>query len=155
MNPSCRLKSLGPLDQLKHSSQKSSPHMRFPTMWYVWPEKAQISLCVCAVWLEPLLVTWIFYDYWATDRTSFGASKLKRRLHRLFLVYTCQKAKLLEITCRGSVYFLDLVPFESWKWLYLTSWYSPCATDAVCRIQKYVLWFRDVYLIFYRCHFQA
>ena len=30
---------------------KMSRDLRFPTMWYV-----------CAVWLEPLLVAWIFYE---------------------------------------------------------------------------------------------
>ena len=39
-----------------------SHNMRFPTMWYVWPAKPQISLRTRAVWSEPLLVTWIFYD---------------------------------------------------------------------------------------------
>ena len=34
--------------------------------------------------------------------TSFGVSKLKKRLHRLVWVYLCQKASLLEITCCGS-----------------------------------------------------
>ena len=42
---------------------------------------------------------------WATDRTSFGVSKLKRRLRRLNPVYTCQNATLLEITCLGSYVF--------------------------------------------------
>ena len=36
--------------------------MRFPTMWYVRPAKPQISLHMRAVWSEPLLITWIFYD---------------------------------------------------------------------------------------------
>ena len=36
--------------------------MRFPTMWYVQPAKLQISLRICTVWSEPLLVTWVFYD---------------------------------------------------------------------------------------------
>ena len=36
--------------------------MRFPTMWYVGPAKAQTSLHIPTVWLEPLLVAWIFYD---------------------------------------------------------------------------------------------
>ena len=58
---------------------------------------------ICAVWSEPLLVTWIFYEYLATDRTSFGVSKLKRRLHMLIWVNTCQNATLLEITCHGSI----------------------------------------------------
>ena len=37
----------------------------------------------------------------ATDQTSFGVSKFKRRLHRLALVYACQNATLLEVTCDG------------------------------------------------------
>ena len=36
--------------------------MRFPTMWYVRPAKPQISLRMRAVWSEPLLVAWVFYD---------------------------------------------------------------------------------------------
>ena len=76
--------------------------MRFPTLWYVRPAKAQTSLRICAVWSEPLLVAWIFYDSKATDRTSFEVSKLNRRLHRLVWVYTCQNATLLEVTCHGS-----------------------------------------------------
>ena len=31
--------------------------------WYVRPAKAQTSLRICAVWSEPLLVPWIFYEY--------------------------------------------------------------------------------------------
>ena len=76
--------------------------MRFPTMWYVRPAKPQISLRIRAVWSEPLLVAWVFYDCKTTDWTSFGVSKLNRRLHRLVWVYTCQNATLLEITCTGS-----------------------------------------------------
>ena len=76
--------------------------MRFPTMWYVRPPKPQISLRICAVWAEPLLVAWIFYECTATDGTSFWVSKLKRRLHKLVRVYSCQNATLLEITCCGS-----------------------------------------------------
>ena len=76
--------------------------MRFPTMWYVRPAKVQTSLRICAVWSEPLLVAWIFYDYYATDQAWFGVSKLQRRPHRLVWVNTCQNATLLEITCRCS-----------------------------------------------------
>ena len=36
--------------------------LKSPTMWYVRPAKAQISLRIRAVWAEPLLVTWIFYE---------------------------------------------------------------------------------------------
>ena len=79
-----------------------SHDMRFPTMWYVRPAKPQTSLGIRAVWSESLLVAWIVYEYLATGRTAFGVSKLKRRLHRLIWVYTCQKTTLLEITCRGS-----------------------------------------------------
>ena len=39
-----------------------SRDMRFPTMWFVWPAKPQISLRLRAVWSEPLLVAWIFYE---------------------------------------------------------------------------------------------
>ena len=76
--------------------------MRFPTMWYAQPAKPQISLRIRADWSEPLLVAWMFYYCRATDWTSFGVSKLIRRLHRLVWVITCQKATLLEITCHGS-----------------------------------------------------
>ena len=51
---------------------------------------------------EPLLVAWVFYDCKATDWTSVEVSKLKRRLHRLVWVYTCQNAILLVISCHGS-----------------------------------------------------
>ena len=79
-----------------------SRDIRFPTMWYMRPAKTQISLRIHSVWSEPLLVAWIFYACYATDWTSFGVSKLKRRLHRLVWVYTCQNDTLLEITCRCS-----------------------------------------------------
>ena len=75
-----------------------SRDMRFPTMLYVRPAKAQTSLRRRAVWSEPLLVACIFYEYQATDWPSFGVSKLKRRLHMLVRVYTCQNTTLLEIT---------------------------------------------------------
>ena len=79
--------------------------MRFPIMWYVPPAKPQISVRIRAVWSESLLVVWIFFDCWATDRTAFGVSKLNRRLHRLIWVYTSKNATLLEISCRGSLVF--------------------------------------------------
>ena len=46
------------LSSFNHLSQC----MRFPTMWYVRPAKPQISLRIRAVWSEPLLVAWVFYD---------------------------------------------------------------------------------------------
>ena len=36
--------------------------MKFPTKRDVQPAKAQTSLRIRAVWSEPLLVTWIFYE---------------------------------------------------------------------------------------------
>ena len=79
-----------------------SHDMGFPTMMHLRPAKAQTSQHIRAVWSEPLLVAWIFYDCKATDRTAFGISNLKRRLHLLVWVYSCQNVTLLEISCRGS-----------------------------------------------------
>ena len=72
-----------------------SCYMRFPTMWYVGPAKAQTSLRIRAVWSEPSLVAWIYHDCLATDWTAFGVCKLKKRLHRLVWVNTCQNTTLL------------------------------------------------------------
>ena len=82
--------------------KKMSQCMRFPTMWCVRPAKPQISLRIRAVWSEPLLVAWVFYNCEATDWTPFGVSKRKSRRHRLIWVYTCQNATLLEISGTGS-----------------------------------------------------
>ena len=77
-----------------------SRDMRFPTIWYVRPAKAQTSLRIRAVWSEPLLVDWIIFNCKATDWTQFGVSRLNRKFDRLIWVYTCQNATLLEITSR-------------------------------------------------------
>ena len=93
-----------------------SRDMRFTTMWYVRPAQLQISLRICTVWSEPLLVACIFYECSATDWTLFGVSKLKRRLHMLVWVYTCKNTTLLEITSHGSngnFLFLDIVVFKT------------------------------------------
>ena len=87
-----------------YHTQRLSQCMRFPTMWYVRPAQPQISLRIHAVWSEPLLVPWIFYECKAIDWTPFGVSKLKRRLQRLVRVYTCQNVTLLEITSHGPAY---------------------------------------------------
>ena len=87
---------------------KLSQWMRFPTMWYVQPAKAQTSLHIRTAWSEPLLVAWIYYESTAADWTPFGVSKLKMRLHRLIWVYTCQNTKLLEFTRHGS----NLIEFD-------------------------------------------
>ena len=86
----------------KQTHNNLSCNIGFPTMLYVRPTKPQISLCICTVWSEPLLVAGIFYDPCATDRTAFGVSKLNRRLHRLVWVDLYQNATLLEISCCGS-----------------------------------------------------
>ena len=75
--------------------------MRFPTLWYVWPAKAQTSLRIRADWSEPLLVAWIFYDCKATDRTKFIEFLSLTGAHMW-------KVTLLEITCRGTIII--------WKW---------------------------------------
>ena len=51
--------------------------IRFPTIRYVRPAKPQINLRIRAVWSEPLIVAWVFYDCYATDWTPFGVSSLK------------------------------------------------------------------------------
>ena len=109
--------------------------MRFPTMWHVRPAKPQISLRIFAVWSEPLLVAWVFSNCKATGWTPFGVSKLKRRLHRLVWVYTCQNATLLEILCHGSVlhfvleYFANfcfLIYFRWWRLMASSTWQETC-----------------------------
>ena len=58
-----------------------------------------------------LNILWLL-SYWPT---AFGVSKLKKRLHRLVRVYTCQNATLLEITCCGSILICNyLVSFICW-----------------------------------------
>ena len=87
-------------------------NIRFPTLWYVRPKKAQTSLCVHTVWSEPLLVAWIFYDYKTTDRTSFGVSKLEMGLHRLIWVYTCQKCHVVELHMSRLIYVGTSIQFS-------------------------------------------
>ena len=90
----------------QNQHQHLSCNMRFSILSYVRPAKAQTSLRIHAVWSEPLLYAWIFYEYYATNWTSFGVSKLKRRLHRLVWAYSCQNGTLMEISCRGSFLFV-------------------------------------------------
>ena len=78
-------------------------------MWYVRPAKPQISLHIRAVWSEPSLGAWIFYDCLTIDWTPLGVSGLKRRLQRLIRVYTCQNATLLEISFTGSNVFYCII----------------------------------------------
>ena len=47
---------------LINCTEYTSRDMRFPTMWYVRPAKAQTSLRIRTVWSEPLLVTWLFFE---------------------------------------------------------------------------------------------
>ena len=63
--------------KLNLSGYNLSQCMRFPTMWYVRPAKPQISLRIRAVWSEPLLVAWVFFDCWATDWTHLEFLSLK------------------------------------------------------------------------------
>ena len=41
---------------------KLSRDMKFPTHLYVQPVKAQTSLPIRAVWSDPLLVAWMYWD---------------------------------------------------------------------------------------------
>ena len=50
------------MDLYGHIFQQMSRDMRFPTMWYVPPAKAQTSLPIRAVWSEPLLDASKFYE---------------------------------------------------------------------------------------------
>ena len=63
-------------------------------MWYVQPAKVQTSLCI-RLSLE--------------DSKTGGTSRLKRRLHRLLSVYTCQNATLLEIFWNNNEYAVELL----------------------------------------------
>ena len=49
-------------DAIIHTNSKMSRGMGFLTVWYVRPAEPQISLRIRAVWSEPLLVAWIFYE---------------------------------------------------------------------------------------------
>ena len=50
-------------EQIRELREVCMSHgMRFPTMWYVRPAKAQTSLRIRAVLSEPLLVACIIYD---------------------------------------------------------------------------------------------
>ena len=103
------------LQRLISSVYPLSHNMRFPIMWYVRPAKAQTSRRIRAVWSEPLLVTWIVYDCEASDRTSFGVSKLKRRLRRLVWVYTCRNATMLKSHVAELSWTKDIYCFNSYS----------------------------------------
>ena len=94
-----------------------SRNMKLLTMWYVRPAKAQTSQRIRAVWSEPLLVAWIFYDCKATDWILFGVSKLKRRLMILFLPKSMINVTTLILKLSISHFkmamFLALHPIES------------------------------------------
>ena len=70
--------------------------------WVICDQQRLRPACAYAslirAFARSLNILWIF----ATDRTSFGISMTKRRLHRLVWVYTCRNVTLLGITCRIS-----------------------------------------------------
>ena len=81
-----------------------SRDMRFPTIWYVRPAKTQISLRIA----QSDQSICLSHEYYMTVKLLIEQhlefpSLLKRRLHRLVWIYSCQNATLLEITCRGSI----------------------------------------------------
>ena len=61
--------------------------MRFPTMWYVRPAKAQISLRIVIFYAQSDQSICSSLDYTMTVKllteNHFGVSKLKRRLYKL------------------------------------------------------------------------
>ena len=57
--------------------RKMSRDIRFPTMWYVRPAKAQTCLRIRAVWSEPWLVAWIFYECYWSNIMSLRLSKCR------------------------------------------------------------------------------
>ena len=65
----------------------------------------QQSLSLIRSFASRLSILWLL----ATDWTPFEVSKLKRRLQRLVHVYTCQKVKLLEISCHSSNFVIHSV----------------------------------------------
>ena len=71
-------------------------------MWYVRPAKAQTSLRI-RVASDQSLCSSLEFAMSVKLLTSFGVSKLKRRLHMLVCVYTCQNTTVLEITCHGLI----------------------------------------------------
>ena len=63
-----------------------------------------------------LNILWLL-SYWPNIILRF---KIKRRLHRLFWVCTCQNATLLETTCRGSIIQFPIKlkrNVSMWNWL--------------------------------------
>ena len=87
--------------------------------WAATWDFQQRGTCMCdqqslrSAWSESLIVAWVFYECLATDWTSLGVSKLKKRLRRLVWVYTCQNTTLLEITCHGSI----MSVYHDMKWI--------------------------------------
>ena len=139
--------------------------MRFPTIWYMRPAKPLISLRICAVWSEPLIVAWVFYDCCTTDWTQTRVSKLKRRLQRLVWVYTCQNATLFEITCHGSFTLANVGTFILHKsiWtLYWSEFVNSWNTGDIYilnwilsyPIQKWCTWELATYVFKYYYHFK-
>ena len=65
--------------------------MRFPTMWYVPPVKPQISLRIRAVWAEPLLVAWIFYNLIYKLKSPLVSKALKKLWSLKMSIFEQQK----------------------------------------------------------------
>ena len=90
-----------------------SRDMRFPTMWYLQPAKPHISLHICAVLSEPLLVAWIFYDTCLTAADT----------HQVIYVSDCRS--------RGHKFDPGPVPYflgdRSWNNFYC---HSPPSADS-------------------------
>ena len=68
-----------------------SQDMRYPTMLYVRPAKAQTSLLIRAVWWEPLLVAWIFVTVKLLSQQPLEFLSLKKAApaHRSLRLIKC------------------------------------------------------------------
>ena len=133
-----------------------SRNMRFPTIWYVWRAKAQISLRICAVWSESLLVAWIFYGSQATDWTSFVVSKLKEMLylhlskcpivgnHMSRLIWHCVPSEMAYRSLIEITFFIKWV--RCTRFLNMEFIFNPChaeyfySTVVECSTLKYSAW---------------
>ena len=60
-----------------------SPDILFPSMWYVRPAKGSDQPAHMRSLIRAFASCLNFYHSLATDQTSFGVSKLKKRLHRV------------------------------------------------------------------------
>ena len=115
-----------------------SRDMRYPTIWYVRPPKAQTSLCIRAAWSEPLIVAWIFYFGW--DDFLRPINNLSVIKGRVFLGWTSSKL--------GSMFLLK----DTTQWLRGGSNPRPLGLESItlslshCALLLDILWLLSYWL---------